>query len=228
MSPNVSPIRIAVINLLILSLLATLVGRLWYLQVLAGGEAQRLAERTSVRFVYEQAPRGFIFDREGRTLARNRTALTVAIVVSQVQKERKNQLIRDLARVLRMKDREVRNIVNDNRISPNTPRPIALDVDKNVVVYLAEHADQFPGVTDIEIPVREYPLRAVASHVVGHIGEINAEELHKCQDQSAHKGETGTTRDCRAGDLVGKLGIEKVYDGWITGKPGSATQTRRM
>src|SRR3954454_12784951 len=102
MSPNISPIRIAVINLLILSLLATLVGRLWYLQVLAGGEAQKLAERTSIRTVFEQAPRGFIFDREGRTMARNRTALTVALETARVPGDRKDQLISDLARVLQM------------------------------------------------------------------------------------------------------------------------------
>src|SRR5688572_5850619 len=98
MSPstnNVSTIRLAVINLLVLSLLATLGGRLWYLQVLAGNEAQALAERTSIRFVYERAPRGFIFDRRGNTIARNRTALTVALDTSSVPKDREKQVVRD-------------------------------------------------------------------------------------------------------------------------------------
>src|SRR5688572_28280490 len=132
MSPNrdISTIRLAVVQLLVLSLLATLVGRLWYLQVLTGGEAQALAERTSIRFVYEQAPRGFVFDREGRTLARNRTALTVALDVSRVPEERRDQVVRDLARALEMEESEVRDIVNDDRIGPHTPRPIALDVEK--------------------------------------------------------------------------------------------------
>src|SRR5919109_572135 len=127
-NPNVSQILLAVAQLLVLSLLATLVGRLWYLQVLAGGEAQQLAERTSIRFVYEQAPRGFVFDREGRTLARNRTALTVALDVSRVPSDRREQVIRDLARALQMKASDVRDIVEDDRIGPHTPRPIALDV----------------------------------------------------------------------------------------------------
>jgi penicillin-binding protein 2 len=220
MSPNISPTRIAIINLLILSLLATLVGRLWFLQVLSGSEAQKLAERTSVRTVYEQAPRGFIFDRDGRTLAQNRTALTVALDESQVPKGREDQVIHDLAQVLSMKEDEVRNIYDDKRLATNAPRPIALDVDKNVVIYLEEHADQFPGVTDVEIPVREYPMHTLASHVIGHIGEIDAEELKKCQDASNHANDSGSIRVCRPGDLVGKLGVEKVYDDWIAGKPG--------
>src|SRR5687767_12185614 len=143
MSPNVSPIRLAVINLLVLTLLATLLGRLWYLQVLAGGEAQELAERTSIRFVYEQAPRGFMFDREGRTIARNRTALTLALDVSRVPEKRKDGLIRDLAEILDMEESEVREIVEDDRIGPHTPRPIALDVDKDVVIALRERPDDF-------------------------------------------------------------------------------------
>lgn len=220
-SANISPIRLAVINLLVLSLLATLFGRLWYIQVLAGNQAQALAERTSIRFVYENAPRGFIFDRHGETLARNRTALTVALDVSSVPDERMNQVIRDLARALDMEPSEIREIVEDPRIGPHTPRPIALDVDKDVVIHLQEHPDRFPGVTHLEIPVREYPLGALASHAVGHIGEINEEELTKERERQEEAEEEGTTvREYRPGDLIGKVGIERVYEDWLAGKRG--------
>ncbi len=221
MSPNISPIRLAVINLLVLSLLVTLMGRLWYLQVLAGGEAQELAERTSIRFVYEQAPRGFMFDREGRAIARNRTALTVALDVSRVPEDRQDQVIRDLAAELDMQTSEVRDIVNDPRIGPHTPRPIALDVDKDVVINLRERPEQFPGVVHLEIPVREYPFGALASHLVGHIGEIGEEELSDSEERGVRAKEGGTTvRQYRPGDLVGKVGVEKVYEDWLAGKEG--------
>jgi penicillin-binding protein 2 len=220
-NPNVSPIRLAVINLLVLSLLATLVGRLWYLQVLAGGEAQALAERTSIRFVYEQAPRGFVFDREGRTIAQNRTALTVALDVSRVPKDRRDQVIRDLADALEMEESDVRDIVEDPRIGPHTPRPIALDVDPDVVVYLSEHPEQYPGVTHLEIPVRQYPYKGLAAHVIGHIGEIGEDELRERDEREARAVERGTeVRDYRPGDLVGKVGVERVYEDWLAGKPG--------
>jgi penicillin-binding protein 2 len=220
-SPNISPIRLAVINILVLTLLATLVGRLWYLQVLTGGEAQELAERTSIRFVYEQAPRGFMFDREGRPIARNRTALTVALDVSRVPADRKDQLIRDLASALEMTQSEVREIVDDDRIGPHTPRPIALDVPKEVVMALRERPERFPGVTHLEIPVREYPMGALASHVVGHIGEISETELEDREERRARAEEQGgAAREYRPGDLVGKLGVEKVYEDWLAGKIG--------
>jgi penicillin-binding protein 2 len=216
MSPstnNVSPIRLTVVNLLVLSLLATLGGRLWYLQVLAGNQAQALAERTSIRFVYEQAPRGFIFDRRGNTIARNRTALTVALDVSSVPKDRRDQVVRDLARALDMEEAEVRRIIE----GPHTPRPIALDVPKDVVIYLQEHPERFPGVSHLEIPVREYPYGPLASHVVGHIGEISEEEL---EQQNGNGREDQGGREYRPGDLVGKVGVERVYENWLAGKPG--------
>lgn len=221
MSPNISPIRMAVVQLLVLTLLATLVGRLWYLQVLAGGEAQELAERTSLRFVFEQAPRGFIFDREGRPLVRNRTALTVALDVSRVASDRKDQVVRDIARALDMTQDEVREIVEDDRIGPHTPRPIALDVDKETVIALREHPEQFPGVDHLEIPVREYPMGALASHVIGHIGEIGADELEEREERRARALEQGKTlRQYRAGDLIGKVGIERMYEDGLAGRPG--------
>lgn len=223
MSPsgNVSPIRLTVINLLVLTLLATLFGRLWYLQVLAGNQAQALAERTSIRFVYEQAPRGFIFDRKGKTLARNRTALTVALDVSAVPKSRRNQLVRDLATALHMKPSEVRAIVDDQRIGPHTPRPIALDVNKDIVIDLQEHPEKFPGVRHLEIPVREYPNGPVAAHVVGHIGEINEEELSNEQERHDEAEEHGaTSRQYRPGDLIGKVGVERQYEDWLAGSVG--------
>lgn len=221
MSPNISPIRLAVVNLLVLSLLLTLVGRLWYLQVLAGSEAQALAERTSIRIVYEQAPRGFIFDREGRALASNRTALTVAVDTSVVPDRQRERVIRELATALKMKAADVRGIFNDPRIGPYTPRPIAYDVDKDIVVYLSEHLDRFPGVQHLEIPVREYTMGAMAAHALGYIGEISAEELELREEERAKALESGKgAREYRPGDLIGKTGIEKVYEDYLAGRPG--------
>src|SRR5712692_11956082 len=104
---NISPIRLTVVQILVISLLLTLLGRLWYIQVLAGSQARQLAEQTSIRFVYEPAPRGFIFDRDGRTLAHNRTALTVALDVSRVPASKKTSLVRSLARALNKPEAEV-------------------------------------------------------------------------------------------------------------------------
>lgn len=201
-------VRLAVVGLLIVSLLVTLLARLWYLQVLSGEEAQELAERTSVRSIHHEAPRGFIFDRHGEALAANRTALTVALDVSLLPEEGRDEIVRELAAVLEMEEARLREVVEDPRLGHHTPRPIAVDVPKDTVIYLREHRDRFPGVTDMEIPVREYPHESLAAHLVGHIGEVNAEELERYGD------------DYRRGETIGKLGVERAYESWLRGKPG--------
>ena len=219
---NVSPIRLTVVQILVISLLLTLLGRLWYIQVLAGSEARQLAEQTSIRFVYEQAPRGFIFDRTGRTLARNRTALTVALDTSRVPAGQKPNVVRALALALNKPEADVWKVVNDPRFGPNTPRPIATDVPKQTVIDLHEHADEFPGVTDLEVPVREYPMNSLAAHVVGHIGQVNEDELKSLNARRRRSHEEGLSlRTYRPGDLIGKLGVERVYEDWLAGKPGT-------
>lgn len=218
---GLSQVRLTVVQILVISLLATLLGRLWYIQVLAGEEARELAERSSIRFVYERAPRGFVFDRHGRTFARNRTALTVALDVSRIPADEKDGVIRELAGELGMEERDVRDIVEDPKIGPHTPRPIALDVDKDVVIYLQEHADEFPGVTDLEIPVREYPMGALGAHVIGHIGEVSRDELDELEVRRERSEERGVTlREYRPGDLIGKVGVEREYEDYLAGKEG--------
>ena len=197
-----------VVRLLVLSLLATLVARLWFLQVLTGEEAQRLAEQTSIRLIHQAAPRGFIFDRNGEPLARNRTALTVALDVSRLPPERTDEVLPKLAAALDISEQQIREAALDERLGHYTPRPLAVDVDKAIVIYLLEHYDEFPGVMALEIPVREYPQTVLAAHVIGHIGEVTAEELES-------RAETH-----RPGDLIGKIGVERVYEQWLRGEPG--------
>lgn len=213
MNQEVSRSRLAVVQLLVLTLLATLVARLWFLQVL-DEEAKALAARTSVRLIQETAPRGFIFDRTGRAMARNRTALTVAIDVSRLPEERKDSVVPRLARVLDMEVAEVRDVVEDPHLGYYTPRPLALDVDKDTVIHLLEHQDEFPGVMAVEIPVREYPNGSLASHVIGHIGEINADELASRQPAA------GDPFGYRPGDQIGKIGVESKYENWLRGRNG--------
>src|SRR5712692_11931246 len=203
---NISPIRLTVVQILVISLLLTLLGRLWYIQVLAGSEARQLAEQTSIRFVYEQAPRGFIFDRQGRTIVRNRSALTVALDRSRVPAGQKTAVVRALARELNKPEAEIQKVFDDPNFGPNTPRPIATDVPKQTVINLHEHSDEFPGVTDLEVPVRSYPMHSLAAHVIGHIGEVSADELKSFNARQKKSGEEGATaRAYRPGDLVGKL-----------------------
>ena len=72
-------LRLFVLRVLVVSLLLTLVGRLWYLQVLAGSTYTKAAANLSTRDIVTAPGRGQILDDRGRPLARNRTALVVSV-----------------------------------------------------------------------------------------------------------------------------------------------------
>src|SRR5437763_8502796 len=74
-----SRLRLVVLRVLVVSLLATLLGRLWYLQVLAGPQYERAAADNQIRDVVATAPRGDILDDRGRPWARNETAMVVSV-----------------------------------------------------------------------------------------------------------------------------------------------------
>ncbi|HVE92895.1 MAG TPA: penicillin-binding protein 2 [Actinomycetota bacterium] len=218
------------INLLTLSLLFTLVARLWFLQVLAAPHLRKEADQTSIRLIHKQAPRGFVFDRNLTALAQNRTALTVALDVSRLPAERADTVLPKLASVLDLSERDVRKVVEDVRYGIYEPRPLALDVQEEKVVYLLEHQNEFPGVLAVEIPVREYPLGALAAHAVGHVGKISETEFKerqkraqakRAQREKAKAAEIEVPPEqYRADDLIGKIGIERVYEEDLRGQPG--------
>ncbi|HVL82175.1 MAG TPA: penicillin-binding protein 2 [Actinomycetota bacterium] len=223
MSNHLLRSRLSVIHLLTVSLLVTLVARLLFLQVLAGPQLRESAERTSIRLIYSAAPRGFIFDRDGDAIARNRTAVTVAIDVSVLPADPaiRDRVLPALAKVLDMDESDVRDVVEDPQLGYYEPRPLAVDVPMEKVVYLLEHQARFPGISALEIPVREYPNGVLAAHVVGHVGRINAQELEERQKAAPDADdEDAVRRRYRANDQIGKIGVERVYEDWLRGTPG--------
>src|SRR5690348_13003105 len=82
-----SRLRLAVLQLLVLSLVGTLLGRLWYLQVLAGDQYERIAADNGRGTIAERATRGRILDDMGRPLVTNRTSLIVTISNAELNKQ---------------------------------------------------------------------------------------------------------------------------------------------
>ena len=83
-----SRLRLAVLQVLVLSLVGTLLGRLWYLQVLAGGQYARIAADNGRGSIVEPATRGRILDDMGRPLVTNRTSLVVSVSYAELAKQK--------------------------------------------------------------------------------------------------------------------------------------------
>ncbi len=197
--------RFAALGLVVLVVLGLLLARLWTMQVLNGSAYAQQAVENRVREVTTEAPRGRILDRAGRELVTNRP--TMAVVVAPAAKD-DDELLARLSTVLNMPAADIKQRVSSVKLAPLASRTVAIDVPMTAVSYLAEHEADFPGV-DVRIQaVRKYPQGALAAHVLGYAGEVSESELQS------------TDSPYQYGDIVGKAGAEKSFEGVLQGDRG--------
>jgi penicillin-binding protein 2 len=206
MTQDSSRLRLGVLGMVVLSLFCALLARRWYLQVLASPTFKVEAQHNSVAVVYTEAPRGRILDRNGKVLADNRVVL--ALVAHREEIAKRPEVLQRISDLLGVPVDELNRRVADERYSLFKPVPVAVDVPKDKLIYVREHQSDFQGIEGLQLTERVYPNGTLAAHVLGTVGEINDEEL------APRKAE-----GYKAGDTIGKSGIELTYEKELRGKP---------
>jgi penicillin-binding protein 2 len=225
---NRSRLRLVVIQALVFSLFATLLVRLYYLQVVSGDEYAAQAASQSVREVVVQPQRGLIVDDEGRPLVANRTSWVVSVDRGTLAKLSDSEQRALLHRVARVTDVGVPRIhrlpttCGDDKAvqgdcwngSPFQPVPVAVDVPQPMALRVLEQPEDFPGVTAEQQSLRAYPAPygINAAHLLGYLSPITGEEY----DQAKQDGD----KSVNGASVVGRAGVEKEYDAWLRGMPG--------
>ncbi|WLW55005.1 penicillin-binding protein 2 [Streptomyces sp. YU58] len=217
-------IRLIVIQVLVLSLLGTLGGRLWYLQIREGDEYAKEASGNHVQQVVEPAVRGSILDARGVPLADNETRLVVSASRTDLLKMKDDgkAVLAKLAGVLGMTPKEVMEKVRlcDAKTpqpcwngSPYQPIPITDEATAKQALQIRERAEEFPGITAEPEAVRRYaaPAKANTAQVLGYLSPVTDEEITKAQD---------TDSPYLRSDQVGRSGLEREYDKELRGKAG--------
>lgn len=227
-----SNLRLLVLAVLVLSLLGTLLARTFYLQVLEGSAYRAQAASNTVREVVEPAVRGLVLDQAGRPLVANRTSVVVTVDRQTLAKEDDDgaAVIKRLAKILDMPVTKI----SDRLIpcgtdgakpppvcwngSPYQPVPVASDVDTQTALSIMERRREFPGISARLEAIREYPapFNVNAAHILGYLGPVTEEQLQA-------QGDTDAWDRLRRTDVVGRSGLEKVYDTELRGKPGITT-----
>lgn len=209
MTEGPRPIRLKVLAGLVAFMFAALGTRLWFLQVMATEEYQAAAQSNRVRLVPQPAPRGQILDRHGQTLIENRLSIQVTVNPRAVQN--KEALIFRLAQILGMSAETVSQRLEDPKFLPYQPIPVTDDAPEDVVAQIEEHYREFRGVEYQEIGLRDHRYGPLAAHVLGYLGEVSPQEL-KDPDFSEY----------RPGAVVGRGGVEQVYEQYLRGEEGWA------
>ncbi|WP_328881657.1 penicillin-binding protein 2 [Streptomyces sp. NBC_00299] len=217
-------IRLVVIQILVLSLLGTLGGRLWYLQIREGDAYAKEASGNHVQQVVDPAVRGSILDARGVPLADNETRLVVSASRTDLLKMKDDGkgVLAKLAGVLGMKPEEVMGKVRlcDAETpqpcwngSPYQPIPITDEATPKQALQIRERAEDFPGITAEPQALRRYPSpgNSNTAQVLGYLSPVTDEELQQSQD---------TDSPYLRSDQVGRSGLERQYDKQLRGNAG--------
>ena len=198
--------RFDVLGIIVFLVFAALISRLGYLQVVQGQYYGNLADGNRIRLSPIMAPRGIFYDRNGVAMVSNRPGFTVSIVATGSPLP--EEVIRKLAVLLGMNETDIQAKIKQHN-GPFDPIRIKSDIGPDVVTSIEERRRELPGVI-IEIqPIRNYVNNDLASHVFGYVSEINDIELEKKKAQGYKQG-----------NIIGKFGLERVYDKELRGTDG--------
>ncbi|MBI5078599.1 penicillin-binding protein 2 [Candidatus Saganbacteria bacterium] len=177
--------------------------RLFQLQVIEGPRYRKLAVENAARTVPALAPRGVVYDRQGRVIVENRPAFSVQIMphLSAGPAGSREAVLSRLSGLL--------GEPVEFKVSASQPVVIKENVRPETAIRIEEQNRELPGVAVSIYPSRFYPHGQLASHLLGYVGEIESEELRRLKNKGY-----------RLGDIIGKDGLEKLYDKEIRGVDG--------
>jgi penicillin-binding protein 2 len=200
-------VRLMVLQIGVVVTFAALAISFWFLQIIQHARYQEMAENNHQRTLALRAPRGVLFDRNGKVLVENRHSFNVSIVREHTKDL--DRTIRLVAEVAGVDAEEVRQIVDRHRSEP-TYRPIVIIEDASlsqVAAIMARRLDfELPDVVVEQVPTRQYPTDALAAHVFGYVGEASEAQIGN---------------GIRTGAIIGQSGVERIYNNLLMGQDGA-------
>lgn len=225
---NKSRLSLLVVQILVVSLMVSLFGRLFYLQVAAGPKYREAALSIQSRDVVAPATRGLIVDGYGVPLAMNKAGLAITIDRIAIDKleDKGVSVMKRLAVLLKLK---YKDIYQNTRLCGELPKgekagcwqgsryqpiPITKSTDPDIALQIVEQSDAFPGVDAQPVAIRNYPsyLDVNAAHLLGYVGPLTESDLLKSNGTEYYRSES-----------IGKTGLEIQYDDFLRGEPGIRT-----
>ena len=201
--------RIAVISGLVLLAFGILTFGFWRHQIVRAPYYEQLAENNSIKDILLTAPRGRIYDREGRLLADNRPAYNLSLIREDSPRTSEETVAILVSGINASREELLRTIAEDE--SQPVHRPILLRENLSIaeIAFVQARTYEMPELRLEFRPQRRYDNGEIAAHLLGYVGEVSAEQLQS--DQFVER---------KSGDIVGKQGLERQYDALLQGTDG--------
>jgi len=229
--------KVIIFRAFVVASFALLAFQSWQLQIAQGERYLQKADRNRFRLVSVDAPRGIIYDREGRLLARNMPSFIVSVVPADLPEEKESHVFQYLSTLLEIPvsshdprggrapsvdyhflsepeehqpEPQMKELVQAGRETPFIPVPIKSNISRDTAFVIEEERLQLPGViVEIE-PLREYISSTLVSHVIGYVGHIPKQEVEN------YVGRRDSDYD--ANDIVGLTGVELTFEHELRGR----------
>ncbi len=193
-------------------LLSTLIGRMYYLQVLEARRYKTLADENRISLRLLPPPRGRIADRFGQLLAVNQQNYQVVLISEDVQEKRRSleETLDLLKNIIHISPKERQRILREVRRRRGfVPVTVRENLNWEEVARIEVNAPDLPGINIDVGQSRFYPHAEVMAHVLGYVAAVSEGE------------QSGDPLLELPGFRIGKAGVEKVYDLALRGKGGS-------
>jgi penicillin-binding protein 2 len=204
-----SQIRLSAVQYIILAIFLFLAYGLWRLQVSQSNMYATLAEQNRIRPVPILAPRGNIYDRNGRLIVENYRSVT-ALLLRDTSRDL-NADVDLISSGLHLDPKEVKDKIRRFAYTPQY-QPIYLkeDITPDEEAFIEAHKTELPELDTIMAYRRLYPRKGFMAHLIGYVGEVSEDMLNQPQFELYNPG-----------DVVGKSGVELEYNDILMGKNGS-------
>ena len=200
--------RVSVLQVGVIVWFAALAICFWVLQVVQTEKFVEMANSNYQRTLALRAPRGVLLDREGRVLVDNRESFTISIDRESTQDLAGS--VRLASEILGLDPEQVQQAVDRQiKSDPAVYRPVVIVQDATLeqAARVRSRKREFPELSVEKTPTRQYPADALAAHLFGYVGQADEEQV---------KAE-GLSRNA----IVGRVGVEKVYNSLLMGEDGA-------
>jgi penicillin-binding protein 2 len=192
-----------------LGLFGFLGSRLAYLQLVDGHRNHELADENRIRLLPRNPERGRILDRNGQVLASSKLTYSLYVWPLALKDPGWSRSLQTLARVLKMTPKAIAERTERRKVRSNYRIALLRNLNPQQIIALEEVRHQLVGVEVDVDTVRYYPHGTLAAHALGYTGEVTEAELKALKPKGY-----------RLGDVVGVMGVERVYEPQLRGQWG--------
>ena len=198
--------RLTILKIGLLLVVGLVTLRLWHLQIREGPYYRDLSQTNLTRSIVLEPARGLIYDRNGVLLANNVPSFSLYVTLEDV-KDRED-LTRKLMKLVRLDEVRLRKKLSE-RSTKLVQRKVKDRLTLREAALIESHRLDLPGVMIQAESQRNFPTGLTASHVIGYVGEVSADQLEQAEYVDLHQG-----------SIVGQYGVENTYDRFLRGRAG--------